>query len=316
MNSLWLDQRERGSRRLILCLTWITLRLGRGLSRVFLYPICLYFTVFSGGTRRISKEYLEKVLRRRVGSMDVFRHFHTFASTIHDRVYLLSGKHRHFEVRIEGEEILEPYLEQKRGCILLGSHLGSFEMLRAHGLFERQLPISMVMHEGATPNLNAVLHNLNPAIRPRIISPGTPDTMLMVKERLDLGELVGILGDRIFRGDRAMVCTFLGQPTRFPEGPLLLAALLRAPVILFFGLYEGGRRYTGRFELLSEAMPAVRPRSSDDLRPWLERYVGRLEHHCRLYPYNWFNFHGLPHETQSAHLHPESPLLVADGRIR
>ena len=314
MSDHWLNQPERGSRILLQLLTWITLRLGRPVSRWFLYPICVYFMMFSRGTRRVSNEYLERILGRQAGWRDVFRHYHAFASTIHDRVYLLSGRHRYFDIRMEGESALQEYIEQKRGCILLGSHLGSFEILRAYGLFDRHLPITVVMHEAATSNLNAVLHSLHPEIRTHIIPPGTPDTMLAVKERLDCGELVGILGDRIFRGDRAVTCNFLGQPTRFSEGPFLLAALLRAPVVLFFGLYDGGRRYTIHFELLADTIPVGRSRRSDELRSWIEQYVGRLEHYCRLYPYNWFNFHGLSHDTPPSNPRLEPGVLVSRQR--
>ena len=28
-----------------------------------------------------------------------------------------------------------------------------------------------------------------------------------------------------------------------------------------------------------------------DLEKWVQRYAERLEHYCRLAPYNWFNFY-------------------------
>ena len=295
-------------------LTWMTLRVGRPVTRWFLYPICMYFIMFSSGPRRVSGQYLERILKRPAGWRDVFRHYHAFASTTHDRVYLLSGRHRYFEIRMEGASIVQDAIQQKRGCILLGSHLGSFEVLRAHGLFAEHLPISVVMHEAATSNLNKVLHDLHPDIRAGIIPPGAPGTMLAVKERLDRGELVGILGDRTFSGERTVSCTFLGEPTLFPEGPFLLAALLQVPVVLFFGLYQGGRRYAVHFELLADPIPLGHNRRSEEIRPWVKQYVSRLEHYCRLYPYNWFNFYALSPDTRPAGADPE-PALCA-GRHR
>jgi predicted LPLAT superfamily acyltransferase len=303
MSRHWLAQPERGSRALIRLLTWMTLRLGRPIARWFLYPICLYFVVFSGGTRRVSREYLQRILERRPGWRDVFRHYHAFASTTHDRVYLLSGRHGYFDIRMEGASMLHDIIARKQGCILLGSHLGSFEVLRAHGLFDQQLPISVIMHEGAASNLNAVLHNLHPEIRKRIIQPGTPDTMLAVKERLDRGELVGILGDRVLGAEKTVTCNFLGRPRSFPEGPFLLAALLQVPVVLFFGLYEGGRQYAIHFEPLADCIPLNRAKRSEAIRPWVERYVSRLEHYCRLYPYNWFNFYDITDEVLASDSH-------------
>jgi predicted LPLAT superfamily acyltransferase len=314
VNSEWLTTPERGSVILIRLLTWMTLRAGRPIARWFLSPICLYFILFSRGTRQVSRKFLERALRRPAGWTDVFRHYHAFASTIHDRVYLLSGRHHYFDIEIEGASVLDPFIEAKRGCLVLGSHLGSFEVLRAHGLFEKHLPISVVMHEGAASNLNRILHGLNPDIRDRIIPPGAPDTMLLVKERLDRGELVGILADRLLGGENAVTCNFLGAPTPFPEGPFLLAALLQVPVVLFFGLYRGGRRYLIRFELLAETLVLDRTHRAGDLRPWVERYVQQLEHYCLLYPYNWFNFYELPHEPTRPMGGAESPAWAARPR--
>lgn len=301
MNTDWLTQRERGSRGLIRLLAWMTLRLGRTVGRWFLYPICWYFLIFSGETQRTSRDYLQRILKRSPRLNDVFRHYHAFASTIHDRVYLLSGRHRYFDIRMEGASALHSILAQKRGCILLGSHLGSFEVLRAHGLFDQQLPITVIMHEAAASNLNSVLHSLRPEIRERIIPPGTADTMLAVKERLDRGEMVGILGDRVFGDEKGMTCDFLGKPRMFPEGPFLLAALLQVPVVLFFGLYQGGRQYDIHFEPFADRIDLDRAHRSATLRPWVERYVGRVEHYCRLYPYNWFNFYDISEDAHPSH---------------
>ena len=162
MSTAWRSQPERGNRNLIRLLAWMTLRLGRPVARWFLYPICLYFVLFSGGTQRISREYLQRILTRPVRWKDIFRHYHAFASTIHDRVYLLSGRHRYFDIRMEGASALHAILAQKRGCILLGSHLGSFEVLRAHGLFDQQLPITVIMHDGSKLYLKKVAEDYNP----------------------------------------------------------------------------------------------------------------------------------------------------------
>ena len=102
----WPGQPERGSRILMQFLTWMTLRVGRPVTRWFLYPICLYFLVFSGG-RDGYRAYLQRILGRPAGWRDVFRHYHAFASTTHDRVYLFSGRHRYFDIRMEGESIVQ-----------------------------------------------------------------------------------------------------------------------------------------------------------------------------------------------------------------
>jgi predicted LPLAT superfamily acyltransferase len=61
--------------------------------------------------------------------------------------------------------------------------------------------------------------------------------------------------------------------------------------VLFFGLYLGGRRYAIHFEPFAEELRIGRRDRGAQLQPWIGRYAARLEHYCRLAPYNWFNFY-------------------------
>ncbi len=287
----WVERPERGSRLAVLLLSWLTLKLGRPVGRALLYPICAYFVLFSLRARRASAEYLRRVLGRRPRLGDVFRHYHAFASTAHDRIYFLAGRYSAFEVTLSAPAGLLARLRQGRGCILLGAHLGSFEVLRARSVADSMPPVSVLMHLDNTEKANSVLHRLAPGIESRIIPLGGPASLLRVRECLARGEIVGMLGDRAWRNERSCSCEFLGGQARFPLGPWLLAGLLEAPVVLCFGLYLGGRRYEVHLEPFADAIP-LEPRSREAaVRPWVERYARRLEHHCRLAPYNWFNFY-------------------------
>ncbi len=291
MSRYWLHQRERGSRFTLRLITWIALRLGRAPARVLLYPICIYFVVLSRHARRASQQYLQRILGHAVGIKEVFRHYHYFASTILDRVFLLCGRHDIFDVDIHGAELLEERAKKGEGCILLGSHLGSFEVLRSLGITLKALPISILMYEDNAEKINELLQSLNPKLSNTIIPIGSFDSMLRVKECLDKGGLVGILGDRVAQNDKTVRCQFLGLPAVFPAGPLLLAASLKVPVILCFGLYCGDNRYKIYTELLADRINISRATRTEDLKYWAQRYVDRLEHYCRLAPYNWFNFY-------------------------
>ncbi|HTD06379.1 acyl-CoA synthetase [Undibacterium sp.] len=286
----WLDQSERGSLLAMKILAWVTLKFGRAFGRIFLYPICLYFILFSLEARRSSVDYLRRVLPRAPRWRDVLRHYHTFASTIHDRLYMLTGQYHYFDVQVHGYKEVEAYM-RGRGCILMGSHLGSFEVLRTLGMFKQSLPINVLMHEGNANKINRVLNELNPAMKPKIIAMGQPDTLLKVHDCIERKEIVGMLGDRTFTSEKRVVCDFLGGKITLPQGPLAVAAILDVPIVLFFGLYRGGKRYDLHFELF-EASPAVeRGLRNARINEWAQRYANRLEHYCRLAPYNWFNFY-------------------------
>lgn len=295
MSAAWLAQRERGSLLAMKGGVWLLLTVGHAVGRMLLYPTCAYFLVSSRLARASSRKYLGRVLGRPAKLSDIARHYLTFAKTLHDRVYLLAGRHGQFRVEQHGLEALEAVLAQGRGCLLLGSHLGSFEILRVIGAIDRKLPINVLLYPGNAANAETVAGALCPELQSRVIPLGRPDTLLRVRECLERGEIVGILGDRVLKSDKTVRCDFLGAPASFPQGPLLLAALLKAPVVLFFGLYQGGKRYAIHFEPFAGELEVGREDRTAQLRPWIARYAARLEHYCRLAPYNWFNFYDFWH---------------------
>lgn len=291
MSRSWLRQPERGSYWAIRFMTWLAALLGRRICRGLLYPISAYFFLFSGASRLASQDYLRRVHGRSTGWSDVFRHYHCFAATLLDRTYFLSGRHDLFDVHVHGADIIQDHVERGQGCLLLGSHLGSFDVLRALGVVQQRLPLKVLMYEKNAKKINAVLNAINPAIADTVIAIGAPDTLLKVKEEIDRGTLVGILGDRVMFNDRMVKARFLGSETVFPAGPMLLADVLKVPVILCFGLYRGSNRYDVYIELLAETIEVGRSSREKDLSHWTQQYVNRLEYYCRSAPYNWFNFY-------------------------
>src|SRR4029078_12753942 len=133
--------------------------------------------------------------------------------------------------------------ETNRGCLLLGSHLGSFEILRVIRESRGHLAGDLVMHEDNARQMSGWLHGLAPELAKRIIAPGQPETLLRVRECLECGEMVAMLGDRLCGEERAVTCEFLVARARFPAGPILAAAILQVPVVTFFCLYRGARSY-------------------------------------------------------------------------
>lgn len=291
MNLGWLQQRERGSRLAYEFMIWVALRLGRVFGRGLLYPISVYFTVFSAKASAGSRSFLRRALGRRVTLRDLFRHYHCFASTLLDRVYILAGQHHRFEISPYGDELVLERVDRGQGCILLGAHLGSFEIVRALGFSRHKLLVKVLMYEENAPMMSDVLARLNPELPHTVIPARLPHTMLQVKDCLDKGGLVGILGDRTIPSDKVVSCQFFGSPAHFPAGPMLLASILRVPVFLFFGLYRGEKQYDIHFELFAEQVIVDRQDRMQGIQQWTQQYAKRLEWYCRMAPYNWFNFY-------------------------
>lgn len=287
----WVDRPERGSALGTRAAVWLALRLGRSLARQFLYPVSFYFLAVSGSDRASSRAFLRRALGREPTLIDVFRHFHTFAMTLLDRIYLLGGRFSGFDIRVEGEDIVSDLLARGEGCLLMGSHLGSFEIIRALGRQARVPRVRLVMYRRNAGHLSSAMAAINPELAQQIISLGEADSMVQLEAALSDGDFAGMLADRVRDGDDAVSIPFLGQPARFPRGPFQVAAVLKRPVILMFGLYRGGNRYDIHFERLAEMKNSGRAERGFLVDRSIRRYVERLEHYCRLAPFNWFNFY-------------------------
>ena len=291
-SSAWAEQPERSNALAIRFIVWVALTLGRGVARLFLYPICIYFILFSGDARAASKKYLRKVLGREPGVRDSFLHIHTFASTILDRVFLLNGRLDKYCINVYMDEATQALISSKQGCILLGAHLGSFEIMRAYAHEVDGPSVSVVMYEDNARKLNAVLNAINPRMAQRVIALGKIDSMLKVEQALQRGEYIGILADRGLENDSAGVnLNFLGESAKFPTGPIRMAFLLKQPVLLMAGLYRGGNRYDLHVEQLADMSTLTNISRNEILQKTMERYVKGIERHCKNAPYNWFNFY-------------------------
>ena len=293
MSVQWKQRREGGGWFALWLIRGIGRYGGRGVGRAFLYPITLYFLLRRGAERRDSRAWLTHALGRPATLRDVARHIHCFASTILDRVFLLSEDTRRFDVAIHGVDAVHAQLDRGQGVLLFGSHLGSFEVLR---VLARQRPdyvIRVVLDKAHNPAMQQLLDALNPELARGIIDAGHggPALMLEIQQAVQSGALVALLVDRAQPGGETVDAPFFGRDARFPVAPWLIAAVLKVPVALAFGLYRGGNRYDLVFEAFSDGFDAPRAQRRAATAALIQRYAARLEHHARNAPYNWFNFY-------------------------
>jgi predicted LPLAT superfamily acyltransferase len=286
----WIGHRERGSVALLRLMAFVSLRLGRTVSRIALYGIAVYFFLFAPAARRQSRRYLRRALGREPHAGDRFRHVLNFATTIHDRVYLINEQYDTFKITIDGESLMRAQVALGHGAFLMGAHMGSFEVIGSIGRRQPGLQVSMAMYEDNARKINAILAAINPKAKTDIISLGHIDAMLRIAERLDQGAFVGMLGDRTLGDEPVHEVMILGERAYLPTGPMRAAAILRRSVFFMLGLYRGGNRYHVVFEPIADFSQATPSSRDAAVREAVERYAGLLDKYCRCDPYNWFNF--------------------------
>jgi len=317
----WKQRPEGGGRLAVWIMQAIARHGGRPLARLLLYPVSLYFLLRRGPERRASKAFLSRALGRPAGLLDTARHVRAFGAATLDRLFLLEGREDRFRIEVEGLEALAEKVDEGRGVLLFGSHLGSFEVMRALSRKRPGLKLRVVLDKAHSRAITQMLDALAPEIAAGVIdaSQDGPALMLQIQQAASEGAMVALLVDRTLPGQRALAVPFFGEPAPFPMAPWQMAAVLRLPVVLGFGLYLGGNRYRLVFEPCSDGIELARGRRDAALATLIRGYAARLEHHARRAPYNWFNFYDFWHvddqdpEPQTPAPGGERPTAPAGG---
>ncbi|HEC30304.1 MAG TPA: lipid A biosynthesis acyltransferase [Gammaproteobacteria bacterium] len=296
MNDKWLGQQERSNLFLIKLIRAIASRTGRRFTRMFLPIITLYFFLTSRSTRQASRSYWLRVSGEKAGAWQVFGHIYWFAATVLDRVFFVTEQFEYFDIRILNQNVVDDIIEKYGKCILLGSHVGSFEVLRALVVKNRSVPLKILMYRGHNEMVTSVLESLNADIADTVIDLGDENAIFNIQEATDQGYSIGMLGDRDTGNERLVRCQLLGGDVELPAGPFLLASILKLPVVMFYGLYRGGNRYDICFDLLGERISINRKQREQDVTEIVARYVASIEKYVRIEPKNWFNFYDYWHE--------------------
>jgi predicted LPLAT superfamily acyltransferase len=284
----WQNQPDRGTPEAIRLILWITRKIGYTAGRLFLPPIVLYFLLTSRQATRSSRNFLMHARgRQRIMTWEIYLHLWTYAATLHDRILLTQGPDRRYQFASEGLELLQKALAAGRGVLLLGSHLGSFEVMRSMGE-SAHLPLKIVMHPAEGRPVTSFLESFGNPDPHSVIWTDNPYAMLAMQAHLQSGGVLALLADRVPRSSRAWKTGFLGQQAEFPLTPFYLAARLSPAIFTFYCIHERARHYRIKVE------PLVNPPQATLEEKALcigQEYVRRLEREAHRHPMNWFNFY-------------------------
>jgi predicted LPLAT superfamily acyltransferase len=293
----WADERERGSFVLMRLTAWLARRLGRRALTPLLYVIVFYFYVFGRRARHSAyryQQYLASWGQRpdlRPNARKVFAQFMTFAEHLLDKLDAWNGRLRFEHVVLHDPDGVRSQLNTQRGQMLVGAHLGNLEVCRALAETGERVKMNVLVHTRHAERFNRLLGEAGASHVQLIqVSELDPATMLQLSERLERGEWLAIAGDRVaLSGARYAEVDFLGHPARFPQGPWMLAGLLKCPVNLLFCLKQQGR-YHVHIERFADAIEWKRNNREQIISQWIARYADRLGKRCLQAPLQWFNF--------------------------
>jgi predicted LPLAT superfamily acyltransferase len=213
-----------------------------------------------------------------------------YLAVLWHRLRFACGRTGGVQVDRHGGEHLDRLQASGRGGLLLSAHLGTLACLRA---LPTSLPLTLLVSlaDPTVDRLNRLFARLDRARPVRLLGAGTGlEAVMKVKEAIARGELVAVLADRSAHDPRPLSVEFLGGRREVPAGPFVLAAVLKCPVLLGFGLFRGGGRYDFHCEVLADKVVLPPGDRETALTAVAQRYAERLAHHVAMQPDNWFEF--------------------------
>ncbi len=298
----WRDVSERGSVFGIKAVIVMATMMGRTAGRGLVAAIAAYYTLLSTPANKATEQFRAR-LGMKTTRMDVYRQVRRFAQCALDALFFMRGKTDFFRVTRNGHHHLAKLRDSGRGAILLGAHLGSFHAMREQSGREA-LPLYPVVFTKNARRFNQVLEELDPGSKVRLIEidseGGRMGFMLSIREKLEEGGLVAILGDRVQPGAKAVKVDFLGQEAWLPAGPYVLAATLKAPVYFVAGIYRGKATYELFCIPFAERVKLPRGNRMEAIQAYAQQYADILADFCKDAPDNWFNFYDFWAEPPAA----------------
>ena len=312
----WAATPERRGQWGLRFMLWLYQRAGRLPFILLLWPVVAVYWLSGRAARAASQQWLTRVqavahqqqiaLPRPLSS---YRHFLRFGNSMLDKVASWRGDlqwGRDIDFAPGAEAVIRA--AEGKGQLILASHLGDIEACRAMAKQVSGLVINALVFTDNAQRFRSVLESIAPQAGVNLlpVSDIGPDTAILLQQKLDAGEWVAIVGDRTAvqrqrGGERRVVWSeFMGQPAPFPQGPFVLAAALRCPVLLMFALRQQGKLRV-HCEAFADPLPLPRNGRQQALQAAVDRYAARLQHHALLAPLDWFNFYdfwALPEEEQ------------------
>jgi predicted LPLAT superfamily acyltransferase len=215
----------------------------------------------------------------------VYWSYFMLGQSIIDKVAVMSGLSKKFTSTSTGSENIVKMAEMKRGAIMLGAHLGNWE-IAGHFISRYDTMVNILMYDNDHERIKNYLDSVTGTNKYNII-PIKADLshVYLMSEALARGETICMHADRFLPGNRTAVMSFMGEDALFPTGPFQLVKALKAPYTFVYGVKTGATHYD---------FYARTPREANDFASidmMMSDYVSDLESMVRKCPGQWFNYY-------------------------
>ena len=310
-NLHWSDEEEviSSSKPLKLLLRLFSIQ-PKWLVHILIFPVGFFFFLFSKRARTDCYVYQKQLRTFTSGKapkrISALKQIISFSLCVLEKMAGWLGKVKYKNLIVHDDDLQEliNLLEQKKGAVLIGSHLGNIELLRSLSSFNRtgvsrEVPVTTIMEIKSTAVFNKTIAEINPGASFNVIDPSdiTPETIIFLQEQIEQGGLVVFAADRTSANvrNRCIRKTFLGKEADFPYGVFLLASLLKAPTYYVFGLRSKDLTLFPKNHMFVEkskvSFDCPRNEREGRINDLCGEFVKILEKYTVQFPYQFYNFY-------------------------
>ncbi len=295
--NLWWKKQERGGAFFLKLSLFLAQILPEFALKLIVKIVVWFYYIFSKNEREniaaFRRNLSEFAGSQTLKSTSVFSHFEAFGGAICDKFRVWKGKIKDSELEIiDLERIKSELIGAQKGQILLTAHLGNVEICKALGARVDGFRMVILVYDKNSREFNEVLKRISQndgSVRMMLVNELDVAAMLELKNIVESGEHIGIMGDRTpLGGDKAARVKFLGKEASFNYGPYLIAGILGVKISSLWC-----QKIDGKFRIelvpLASTVKLGRDRAAA-VREYLKIYVRELENRCKQTPAQWFNF--------------------------
>jgi predicted LPLAT superfamily acyltransferase len=250
------------------------------------YIVTFWYVLLYPSIRRRCRFYLNRRFpSRNRGYQRLLDDFHlvrAYAVTLVDMMVMNVLGPKAFSASCPQHDQLIERCGREKGFVLVHAHVGCFQIgMSALTQFPKRVSIVIIPEPGSKPPADV--------IDPRSGLEG----VVQMTNALMRGEIVAMMGDRIFGSDHNVVpVQFLGSPALFPITPYRLASATGVPVLVMTAPKTGKTSYELRVAKVIEIPPNL-GRNAADYTPYAQQFADCIEQFTQDFPWQVFNFYDL-----------------------
>lgn len=278
--------------------------------RILLHPIVAVFFLVAKDARKNSENFLKRVQMQNsmdinVKKRDIYNHIFSFAYSMIEKLSSWDGGKTSLELicNTPDREVLVKQLEDKKGAVIICSHLGNIEMLRAFATNESginlpDIKLTAIVDFAGAKKFNSLLEEINKDSILTTVNASdiSPAVIINLQDSINAGNLIAIAADRTARNNRAKTSeiNFLGDKAYFPKGSFILASLLEAPIYYMFAVRQDDHDFDSSYEFhiykSKFSFEGSRKERKAKILKFTQEFAEHLENLCIKHPLQWFNF--------------------------